>query len=221
MAEVTVKSISIKRGTSEKGDWVNTIITPTEGDKWTGFLDGLTFLKEGDIIDITEYQEGSGKNHNKILKYQKVGSAPPTGNGKGDMTPEMWAEKDRIERASIEVQVAYKGVPELVETLEKYPENQLAVAALNWAMSKLGYWSSLGVEPEKAEAPSNAPEMPTPKQYGRLKVALEGYDVKEAKDILIERWHTNETKHLNSEQMEDFITQLEKGKGDEPEDISF
>lgn len=118
MERITIKSISIKRGTNEKGDWVNTQITPTEGRKWTGFIEGLATLKEGDVIDITEYEEGAGNKFNKILKYQKVASAPVTPtlvNEQIGMTPELWAEKDRLERWSRECIACFVGILELAK----------------------------------------------------------------------------------------------------------
>ncbi len=63
-----------------------------------------------------------------------------------DMTKEDWANKDKIRAESIEIQNAYTGIPALVEALGKDPNDPLLKAAYNYAMSKLGNWSSVGVE---------------------------------------------------------------------------
>lgn len=122
---------------------------------------------------------------------------------------------------SIESQVAFKGFIELIVAGVLLDNSKEYQTTLNWANSKLANWASVG-EPPKTESKDEPPEVepPTKEQGKRLTKALEGYDEKEAKDILIERWHTNTAKHLNKEQMEDFIAQLEKGKPEkaEPDD---
>ncbi len=72
-------------------------------------------------------------------------------------------------------------------------------------------------QPEQAEV---TVKPATADQKKRLAEALKTWDAKEAKDLLIERWQTNETKQLNSVQMEDFINKLE-GDKPEPEDMPF
>ena len=67
----------------------------------------------------------------------------------GEMTKDDWAEKARIERTSIEAQVAYKGIPELVKTLAEYPDNKLARQAEAWAMTRLDGAGKRAVEPTK------------------------------------------------------------------------
>jgi len=138
------------------------------------------------------------------------------------MSKEDWAEKDGIKQASIEQQTAVDKASILVVLKKEHPDDGLALAAYNWAMSKLGNWASSEPIPPTPKEPPNEPKVakPTKEQGLRLTEALKAYSEEEAKDILIERWQTNTAKSLNREQMEDFITQLEKGKL-EPEDIPF
>lgn len=195
MERVTVKSTSIKRGSNEKGDWVNTQITPTEGRKWTGFIDGLASLKEGDVIDITEYEEGTGNKYNKILKYEKAAAGPVSSSetGKPDMTNEMWAETQKIERDSIENQTRAERITELWIAGKIKDDDQLISKLKDW-LNKLGLTPAgrpKTTADEDFEALGRKPEgegVPPLKNVGELfaraaKFGLSTRDVCEAADV--------------------------------------
>lgn len=60
-------------------------------------------------------------------------SASATPNGKSEMTPELWEEKDRAHNWSIETQVAFKGIIELMVGKIILPEGEVAKSAIDWA----------------------------------------------------------------------------------------
>lgn len=172
MPQITVKSTSVKKGENEKGPWVNTMITPTEGGKWTTFSESAQYLKGGDVINITEYEEGQGNKANKITKWEKVEQAQqPSTRGNGnypDMSKEEWAEKQRIERESIEAQVAVKAICQLVSN---WPEHETLTDDVARVLAKAIEWSeqkidrALSVKP--APAASSAAKSP-PVPSGKL-----------------------------------------------------
>ena len=53
------------------------------------------------------------------------------------MTNEMWAEKQRVERSSIESQVAYKGIVELMVAKIVTKEDEIGKATVDWALARL------------------------------------------------------------------------------------
>lgn len=125
--------------------------------------------------------------------------------------PERTYKADPGKIDSIEVQVAVKAVIEL--WLVDKATTQMIQATTSWIMSKLGNWSSMGAveeTPDKIEKPTKA-------QGVELSALVDKIGAEKAKSILIDRWHQNETKHLNREQMADFIEQLKK----EEEELPF
>ncbi len=135
--------------------------------------------------------------------------------------------------SSIEAQTAIKAIVELIVSDKIKTTDPLFHTAKSWMADKLAWWSSMGEVESQSDAPQSKSE-PIAEQTGgnlsrvkpatleqrkRLSAVLKKWDAKEAKELLIERWHTNETKHLNYDQMEDFIKQLEKGIIKEPEEI--
>ena len=80
----------------------------------------------------------------KTGKYRNVQSIMPApdevpSSGGTQMSPEAWAEKDRLEQWSIESQTAYKGLIELAKTgYEEGTKLAKAIdAALDWALAHL------------------------------------------------------------------------------------
>lgn len=137
--QITVKSTKVaKTGTNKAGPWELIVITSEDGTDYTTFHKGAKNLTAGAVIDI-EPDIKEGKISFKEYKVISSPAAPPDGNGRPGMTPELWAEKDRLERQSIESQVAFKGVVQIIcayidkgVSLEKYH-----AVATDWAMARL------------------------------------------------------------------------------------
>ena len=142
--EITVKEINYSTG-----DKKPTTIVTMDDSKMSGFDSGLKDVNVGDRLDVEIKPKGQWLNIISFTILEKGSAAPApvattskTNGDRSGMTPDLWAEKDRIERASFEAQTAFKGIitlvaghpPELVlsdsikESLEK---------ALKWADGKL------------------------------------------------------------------------------------
>ncbi|KKM21252.1 hypothetical protein LCGC14_1637300 [marine sediment metagenome] len=128
---------------------------------------------------------------------------------------------DPEKTSSIERQVAVIHSGPLAKNKIEMPDDPLVSAAYNWAMSQLQHSSSQGAPSEDDKIPE--PEKATTEQRQRLSAVMKKVDHKRAKDILVDRWTTNETKHLSREQMEDFILQLHKEAEQtvEPSELPF
>jgi len=138
--QLTVKSTKIGRtGTNEKGDWELIVVTSDDGTDYTTFHKGAKNLLPGTVIEVGEVII---KNNKHSFKEYTVISAPtvpvvPVSNGHG-MTPELWSEKDKLQRQSIETQVCFKGIIELAASpnFEQWDKLNLALdAALDWALA--------------------------------------------------------------------------------------
>ncbi len=110
--QITVQSTKLKsNGTNEYGAWELVIVTSTEGVEYSTLADEAKLIPPGSIINITNMDKDK-KGRDQFKKYEIVGkgqvSSSPEAKPNGDMTNEMWAEKQRIERSSIERQVAAK-----------------------------------------------------------------------------------------------------------------
>jgi hypothetical protein len=219
--QVTVKSTKVlKTGEGDWGEWKLVKVVTESGD-YTTFASGAEELSPGTVLDITDLNEDKGGKSFK--KYTVISE----GQG-SSMSKDEWAEKDRIKNSSIEIQNAYTGVPALVELLKKYPDDLLANAAYNYAMSKLGNWPSQGVPdaPESATSPTEVEEvMIQPDQVERIKKAAEKY--KDNTDayvkVMKDAFDLTNYKKLNQLQAESFIKLLTAGEGleTEPENLPF
>lgn len=152
--QITVKEAKVvKTGTNKSGEWELIRVTSEDNTEYTTFdkkaktLTGATIefepiIKEGKL-SFKEF---------KLISEGQV-SLLPAAKAEG-MTPEAWAEKDRLERFSIESQVAFKGIIELAkqpiaddtQTLEVYR------AALDWAMAHFKPVQTTTKAPEKLKA---------------------------------------------------------------------
>lgn len=119
--------------------------------------------------------------------------------------------------SSIEAQVAVKEIGECWRA-GKLEDGSMEVQTYrNWIMSKLSNWSSQG---KTSDIPK--PEPPTKEQRIRLSKALKNWDVKEAQELLRDKFLTNDTKQLSKEQMEYYLEYLSKlPEKIEPEDVPF
>jgi len=115
--QLTVKSTKIGRtGTNEKGDWELIVVTSDDGTDYTTFHKGAKNLLPGTVIEVGEVII---KNNKHSFKEYTVISAPtvpvvPVSNGHG-MTPELWAEKDRLERWSRECNTCIMAIDQLTK----------------------------------------------------------------------------------------------------------
>jgi len=158
--QITVKSAKVgKTGTSDKGDWELIVIKAEDGTDYTTFHKSAKNLTPGTVIDIGEPTIKNGKCSFKEFNVISQGSpaTSTSANGKNGMTPEDWAKKDRIERASYEAQTAFKGVIELLVAKVILPEGEIAKSALDWAAKKL----IPGVPEQVARMPGLVKDPPT------------------------------------------------------------
>lgn len=164
--QITVKSAKVgKTGTNKQGDWELIVVTADDGTDYTTFHKGAKHLTAGTVITLDEVtiKEEDGKTKKSFKEYTVV-SAPAPGNGQSGMTPELWAEKDRLERWSRECNTCFMGLPELFKN--KPPEGpalNVYNVALNWALVHLQMPQKSSPEaikssPAKEEIKGNLPE---------------------------------------------------------------
>lgn len=144
--QLTVKETKVlKTGTNKSGEWELIKVTSEDNTEYTTF-DKKAKNLTGAVIDIEPIiKEGklSFKDFKVIVEASKESSIP---HGNGDqMSKGEWADKDRRHRESIEAQVAYKGIIELM--VGKVASKEDETMALTWARARLGN----NREPDKAE----------------------------------------------------------------------
>jgi len=134
--EIKVKSIKVlKKGENDYGEWKLVQVTTSEDVKYTTLAKEAETITLGSIINIKDMDKDD-KGRESFKKYEVVerGEAekPPS-----EMTPELWTEKDRLQRFSIESQVCFKGIVELAKQPIMDDPQTLKVyrAALDWAMA--------------------------------------------------------------------------------------
>jgi len=114
--QVTVKETKVvKTGKGEYGEWKLVGVTTDDG-KYTTFAKDAEKLIPGSVIEITDLNENEkGKSFKKYALISEPTKEEAIALAKEDkMTVDMWADKDRITRASIEGQVAMKCYTDLV-----------------------------------------------------------------------------------------------------------
>jgi len=159
--KITIKSISVKKGENDRGEWVNTRITATTGAKWGSFDKSLQYLEEGETIEITELEE-KGNNRN-ILKWHKVESGPelkPNG-----VPPAKTPQQFDVERRSFESQTAFKGVVDLLVANSDLVPTDVRQAAFSWAKVRL-------TAPTATTAPERPKEAAADKKAGNTQDAM-------------------------------------------------
>lgn len=156
--QINVKSVKvIKTGKNDYGDWALVIVTTDEDVKYNTLAKDAETITPGSVINIKDMdKDDKGRESFKKFEVIKGGVAPDkNGNGKSDMTTEQWAEKDRIQRLSIEKQTAFKGGVELMVAGVVRPEDELGRAVLGYAKSRLMETStSTKQQPSKATTES-------------------------------------------------------------------
>ena len=113
--QITVKKVKvIKTGTGDYGEW-KLVGVETDDDKYTTFAKDAEKIMPGSVIEITDLNENEkGKS---FKKYELISAPTPEETRaiqeEDKMTADMWAEKDRITKASIEGQNALTNLTQL------------------------------------------------------------------------------------------------------------
>ena len=114
--QVTVKSTKVlKSGEGDYGPWKLVKVATEEGTDYTTFADGAENLGSGAVITI-ENLDQDDKQRWSFKKYEVVSAGEPTQPKlvtSKEEENEYWERKQRIERESIEGQVAMKCNTEL------------------------------------------------------------------------------------------------------------
>jgi len=176
--EIKVKSAKVlKRGENDYGPWALVKIVTDKEVEYT------TLAKEADgitagmsvVIDELSIEEKDGKEKRGFKKFEIVGDAPAPAPAtqtpiKPDMTPDMWAEKDRLERWSRECNTCFMGITELRKFFASPEGRYLEVyeAALDWAMD---HFQTDNPTPQPLrKPPPEAPQATTRAPKSKVKV---------------------------------------------------
>lgn len=112
--QITVKSTKVgKTGKSDKGDWELIVVKSEDGTDYTTFHKSAKNLSPGTVIDIGEPKIKDGKISFKeftVVSAPAAAPAPASANGQSGMSPEAWAEKDRLECRSREANTCFMGL---------------------------------------------------------------------------------------------------------------
>ena len=142
-----------------------------DGGKATTFDAKIEQAGSGDTLKWEPVVSGKYTNIKDGFTVEK-GSAPSTSaNGKPTMTPEDWAKKDRIERASYEAQTAFKGVIELAcsPNFDQWDKlSDVLGKALDWASKKLTPAPSLIEQVARMPGLVKDPPTETDKEFEKL-----------------------------------------------------
>jgi len=170
-------------------------------DKWS-------LLEEGARLDFKLKKKG---------QFWNVDDISPVGESVQNTETATKEGKPPVNN-SIETQVAFKGIIELMASGVIKVGDKEGQSAINWAMSRLANsepvitipTESLVAEAEKIFETTKEPEPKkvTQAQRERLGKALEAKDTQWAKAVMIRLFKKNDSKSLNYDQMEEFIKYL-------------
>ena len=137
--QITVKETKVlSTGTNATGTWELIKVVSDDGTEYTTFDQAAKHLTPGSVIDIGEIILKQGKpEFKKVENVVKKGTGISTEKGTPTMTKDGWGEKDRIERASIEAQVAVKAVAELVKAGVFAKDDPAVQLAIKWCGNKI------------------------------------------------------------------------------------
>ncbi len=171
--KVTVKEVTIKKGTNDKGEWVNTRITGEDGAVFGTFHKGAAQIQKGDVIELDPIIKGKNINFevwNMLEKSTGVaetlsGSNPPYRRDTEGIEFEykLKAQLQEAERISIEAQTAYNGIIELVKESNAWKVDgfeALVKKAFKWTETRLDT-SGPGAEKPIEKPPQKATEKVT------------------------------------------------------------
>ncbi len=150
--QITVKSANVlatgitKSGKMAGEEWRLQEVIASDDTRYTTFAKDAENLIPGTVITIENLdQDDKGWKFKKYeiieaasIQSQKESSTSERAATNDGMTNDMWAEKQRIERSSIESQVAFKGIIATIgveKPTDKLREAQ--EAALDWALPRL------------------------------------------------------------------------------------
>ena len=239
---IKVKSTKIlKTGTNDYGPWELVKITTTEGKDYTTLAKEAIDILPGSVINITDMDKNE-KGQESFKKFEiltigeeaSVTPAPPT--PQTEMTPDRWAEKDRLERFSIESQTAYKGAIELatwsqMELTGKAKE--VIDAALDWALTRLKLPGSASGSPPnvppEALSDNSSPTKEgdntiTPAQINILNAAMAKAEMspKDLGKFCKEQvWDVKSKRDLTVLQFDTIMEKLKQGEEEPEEEIPF
>lgn len=155
MQKVTVQDVKTKSGTSAKGPWTLVIVTSEDGAEFTSFDKGLAKLRQSAVIEIEpEVTTKDGKTTIKIKEWKLISEGTGeqrAGSGGGyknadiiQLEEEGRRYRQNIDRVSIEGQVAFKEVAEMIRAGTKEATKDLLDLWVKVAKAKLTTF--LGIE---------------------------------------------------------------------------
>ncbi len=220
-----IKVIKVESKPTAKGGTMVAVFDE-KNTRFSGFLKELQDVKAGDTIEAEIQVDGKYNNITavKILEHGQIAGGPSANqSGSSDaMSKEEWAEKNRIERNSIEAQVAFKGIMEVAASGYRSEEFDLVFyKALDWASEKLGGQPVKPVQQApkvKSEADKDWDKIPSGSQQKqgekpasteeRLKVAMDsnGYNWGHINSYVYKTYGVTDWKKLNAAQYNELLT---------------
>ena len=138
--QITLKEAKLlKSGSNNKGEWKLFKVVASDGVEYTTFDTKAGHLSQGAVIELGDITLKDGdKRSFKELTIISEGAIKPATNGSA-LTNEQWAEKQRIERDSIEAQVAVNTILSLPLEILGGDEDlkRLYRKALKWCESRI------------------------------------------------------------------------------------
>ena len=150
--EIIVKGIKVlKTGTNDYGEWKLVKVT-TEDEEYTTLAKEANLIPNGATINITDMDEDAkGKKFKKFEIVNGDNISQVSGNSP---TPKR-SERDSSTNDSIEAQVAFKGMVELISTGMVKANTMEYKATIEWAMSRLHSVEQIMATIEEAKGETN------------------------------------------------------------------
>lgn len=160
--------------------------------------------KDGDAFWSHQSDEG-WCNEPKSESKPKPSAKPDT------MSKDEWADKDKLKSSSIEAQNAYTGGVQLLVAGIVKREETLGQTIINYAMSKLSNWASMG---ETQNKPPKNEGMATADQLRKIFSTSEekGYAKALSVALLVRLYDVGSSPALTKTQADDFIKILSEGR---------
>ena len=188
--QITVEAVKVlKTGTNDYGKWKLVKVVTDKDIEYTTLAKEAESIKPGMVIDIDELsmEVKDDKERWSFKKFKVIegdeASLEKAPYGGSEMTNEMWSEKQRVERDSIEAQVAYKGGIELASKALELSEGKIVAvegklgevieATLDWALARL-----------KPSKQTSKPAPKTPVSTGKASNGEEGSLFKNVGELL-------------------------------------
>ena len=236
---ITITNTEIKTGA--KGDYLYITYTDhkdnsehrkavfsTLKNKWGMCEVGATLeLKQDAKYTVTDILPGDGIP--PVAKGAGEGGTPANTPPRPQTSKQPYDGDSPAKRSSIEAQNAYTGIVSLMGCGVIKREEGIAQTALNYAMSKLQYWSSLGKEVEEKGTDTETQDVPmmTPEQGKEIWATTKknGYTQENALAIMMRLYGVSSSKALTTKQADAFLVVLKSKKylneEIEPKDIPF